>query len=256
MSLAEAALLAGVPRSPSRLNPRADAAAAVRRRNLVLERMAEQGRVAVAQAARASSARLRLRRGSAEPAERAPYFVEEVRQLLESELGEAIYTEGLVIRTTLDAGIQQAAEQELAQQFGAIEAGRYGRYRGRAYGARGAAARRRAGGCDGLPAGCSCGAGRLERGCAGAGRRPGLPGFAVQPRHARPGWPPDSADARAGGRPSRPPAGLGQPAPRVLDSGHGPGARRAPAFRPAARPPGARDTSGVLCGDTTAGEAR
>ena len=129
LTIAEAALLAGLPQSPSRSNPRADPHAAEARRNQVLHRMAGQGFITVAEAAEAKAAPIRLRRGHNTAAmQQAPYFLEQVRQVLESHLGDAIYTDGLRIRTTLDLPTQKVAEAELERQLESIERGAYGSF--------------------------------------------------------------------------------------------------------------------------------
>lgn len=139
LTLSEAALLAGVPRAPSRLNPRVDPEGAVARRNLVLRRMVNQGWVDEVAAAEARTEALELERSRIEGEAVAPYFVQEVRRLLETELGESIYTGGYTIYTTLDRDVQRVSERELAQQIEAIEAGQYGRFRHSAYRPAGAA---------------------------------------------------------------------------------------------------------------------
>jgi penicillin-binding protein 1A len=128
LTLAEAATLAALPRAPSRLNPRADAEAAKEGRRLVLVLMAEQGVITAAEREEALAAKLRLRRRSARSQDRAPYFVEAVRRQLEDQLGNAIYTEGYVIHTTLDLGAQRATENALTAQLRAIESGVYGSF--------------------------------------------------------------------------------------------------------------------------------
>lgn len=129
LTLAEAALLAGIVLAPSRYNPRANRAVALARRQLVLRRMAAEGFITEAQAAEAMDARLRLARGGGREDQAAAYFVEEARQILEARFGEAVYTGGLRIYTTLDRGAQAAAEAELERQLDAIESGAYGPYR-------------------------------------------------------------------------------------------------------------------------------
>jgi penicillin-binding protein 1A len=129
LELAEAALLAALPRAPSRLNPRSNPEAALEGRKLVLERMAAQGLITQEEATGATAAELELRQGRLEDEGEAPYFVEAVRRQLEGELGESIYTGGYTIHTTLDLAIHQAAEEELTRQMQAIESGRYGAYR-------------------------------------------------------------------------------------------------------------------------------
>ena len=129
LTLAEAATLAGVPKAPSRSNPRADEAAAQARRNLVLRRMAEQGMVPAAAARAAMALPSGLRKGELTGTlQVAPYFLQAVRHLLERQLGEAVYTQGLRIWTTLDLPTQVVAEAELERQLEAIEGGAYGRY--------------------------------------------------------------------------------------------------------------------------------
>lgn len=130
LDLGEAALLAGLPKAPSRLNPRYDLEGAVERRALVLQRMREQGMITPEEEERAAESEVRLARSSVERSEdRAAYFVETVRQILEARLGTALYTQGYRIHTTLDRAGQQVLEEEVARQLDAIESGRYGAYR-------------------------------------------------------------------------------------------------------------------------------
>jgi 1A family penicillin-binding protein len=134
LTLAESALLAALPRAPSRLNPRANADAALEGRELVLSRMAGQGLITQEELAEATEAGLVLRERRTENDDPAPYFVEEVRRILEDQLGTALYTEGYTIHTTLDLRAQAAAEQELTSQLTAIESGRYGSFTHTTYG--------------------------------------------------------------------------------------------------------------------------
>src|SRR5690606_29077818 len=70
----------------------------------------------------------RCGRGETSANGRAPYFVEPVRRILEEQLGNAIYSRGYRIHTTLDQNAQRVLEQELARQARAIESGAYGGY--------------------------------------------------------------------------------------------------------------------------------
>jgi penicillin-binding protein 1A len=126
LDLAESALLAALPRAPSRLNPRANEEAALEGRDLVLRRMAEQGLITAEEQADAAEAELVLHEGSVDVEGEAAYFVEAVRRQLEDDLGTAIYTQGYTIHTTLDLDAQHAAEEELGEALRAIESGRYG----------------------------------------------------------------------------------------------------------------------------------
>ena len=128
LTLPEAATLAALPRAPSRLNPRVNPDLAKEERGVVLDRMLDQEMIDQAEYDEAKEADLTLRRGDTGLDEEAPYFVEAVRRTLEEQLGDAIYTRGYRIHTTLDLGVQRVLEEELAQQARAIESGRYGTY--------------------------------------------------------------------------------------------------------------------------------
>ena len=138
LNLPEAALLAALPKAPTYYDPRRHPERAAERRDLVLDLMAEQGKLTGEEAEAAKSAELAVaeRRG-AEPDETAfaPYFVEQVRRELEREFGDTIYARPLRIRTTLDRTAQAAAEEELARQLRSIERGGWGRFRGSVYSA-------------------------------------------------------------------------------------------------------------------------
>jgi penicillin-binding protein 1A len=110
LTLEEAALLAGIVQLPARQSPFVNEEAARRRRTYVLQRMAEEGYITQAEADAASAAPIVLR-GQLQPARSiAPHFVEEVRQHLEQQYGaKALYESGLSVTTTLDAGLQRAA---------------------------------------------------------------------------------------------------------------------------------------------------
>jgi len=115
LSLAEAALLAGLPQSPARLSPIEHPDAALSRRDHVLDRMVEEKYVTPAEAAeaRAEPLRLRLRK---RPPTVAPHFLEEVRKSLERDYGsQRIYQGGLRVYTTLDPGMQRAANRALRE---------------------------------------------------------------------------------------------------------------------------------------------
>ncbi len=128
LTLAEAALLAGMVTAPNGLNPRRNPVFAYRRRWVVLHAMWRQGVISTEEANAADDAPLLTAEATAEAGDLAPYFVEEVRHSMEREIGEALYAEGYTIHTTLDAAAQAVAETELREQLAAVEAGRYGPY--------------------------------------------------------------------------------------------------------------------------------
>ncbi|CAN5636165.1 hypothetical protein BH23GEM9_BH23GEM9_06170 [soil metagenome] len=135
LTLGESALLAALPRAPSRLNPRANREASLEGRTLVLRRMADQGMITEAEKAEATEAGLVLRQRESRSDEPAQYFVEAVRRQLEEQLASAIYTQGYTIHTTLDLNAQRVAEAELHAQLTAMESGRFGAYPRRSYAA-------------------------------------------------------------------------------------------------------------------------
>jgi penicillin-binding protein 1A len=136
LSLAQAAVLAALPKGPSLYDPRRHARAARERRDLVLALMEEQDRITPAESAAARQQPLRVvrrRSGTGQPAPFAAWYVEEVRRELEDRFGESLYEESLRIHTTLDVTAQRAAEEELARQLRSIEAGTLGRFSGPPY---------------------------------------------------------------------------------------------------------------------------
>lgn len=114
LTLAEAALVAGLPQNPSRLSPLERPERAIQRRNHVLERMVEEKYITREEADQALAEPLTLRIRK-DPPSIAPYFLEEVRKYLEREYGsQRIYQGGLRVYTTLDAGMQRAANKAVA----------------------------------------------------------------------------------------------------------------------------------------------
>ncbi|MCP4659216.1 MAG: PBP1A family penicillin-binding protein [bacterium] len=117
LTLAEAATLAGIPQQPTYFNVYARPEAVKRRRNVVLEQMLKQGYITPDehQAARNEPLLVVKRRRTADL---GSYFSEEVRRFLAATYGTtALYDEGLRVSTTLDAGIQRAAETALRDQL-------------------------------------------------------------------------------------------------------------------------------------------
>ncbi|HKT59004.1 MAG TPA: PBP1A family penicillin-binding protein [Gemmatimonadales bacterium] len=131
LSVAQAALLAGLPRAPSVINPYLHPDAARARRNLVLDRMHRLGWLdsLAWESARAEPLSL-ARESPADTLESAAvvgaYFLEAVRLELQRELGPAIYRGGYRIHTTLDNRLQRMAEVVLESQLVALEAGALG----------------------------------------------------------------------------------------------------------------------------------
>jgi len=132
LNLAEAAMLAALPKAPARYNPRRFPERAIQRRNTVIELMRRNGAISDADASLAKAYPLQL--GSkTESGEVAPYFVEWVRQQLDEKFGARLYEQGLKVYTTLDLDMQSAAERALENQLRAIEGGKYGKFPHRTY---------------------------------------------------------------------------------------------------------------------------
>ena len=128
LNLAEAALMAGLPKAPERYNPRKFPDRAIQRRNTVIEIMRREGMVSDADASLAGAYPLLLATRT-ESGDVAPYFVEWIRQLLDQQFGQQLYEQGLKVYTTLDLDLQTAAERSLERQLRAIEDGKFGAYR-------------------------------------------------------------------------------------------------------------------------------
>ena len=121
LTLEEAAVLAGLPKAPNYYSPINNPERALRRRNLVINNMLEDGKITAAEAQRAKSAPLGLKL-QAEANDIAPYFVEEIRQYLEKKYGaEEVHERGLRVYTGLDLEMQRAAQQAVRDGLAAYE---------------------------------------------------------------------------------------------------------------------------------------
>jgi len=111
LTLPECALIAGLPQRPSGYSPFNDMDASVGRRNVVIQKMADQGFITTETAQQAMAATVHLAHKPADLRWRAPYFVSYVIQQLGDEYGEStIHNGGLRIYTTLDYRMQETAE--------------------------------------------------------------------------------------------------------------------------------------------------
>jgi 1A family penicillin-binding protein len=126
LNVAEAATLAALPKSPAIYNPRTHPDRAVRRRNVVLNLMRDQGYITPEEAEAWKAFPLVLTSRRTSYGDVAPYFVEWLRStILEPRFGRDLYEKGLRIYTTLDLDMQEAAERALQSQLDEIEAGVY-----------------------------------------------------------------------------------------------------------------------------------
>jgi penicillin-binding protein 1A len=121
LSIGESALLAGLPKNPRDYSPHYHVDRALIRRNLVLNAMVESDKLEPALAdSIAASEIVVAKAGSKGPF--AAYFLEHVRQYLESKYGaDRIYHGGLQVYTTLDPYLQRVAEDSLESRLIQIE---------------------------------------------------------------------------------------------------------------------------------------
>ena len=121
LSLAQAALLAGLPQAPNSYSPILHPDRALRRRNVVINNMLEDGKITVEQANAAKAEPVKLDVQNA-PNALAPYFVEEVRKYLEKKYGtQEVYEGALHVFTGLDLELQRAANKAVLDGLTALE---------------------------------------------------------------------------------------------------------------------------------------
>ena len=121
LSIAECALVAAMPKSPSRYSPLVNSELALKRRNIVLGQMRETGIINDAIYQKAIKEELSLR-ASKSTTSGAPHFVDYVKKLLEETLGsDIVYKAGLSIYTTLDYRLQASAEQAVQNGLSALD---------------------------------------------------------------------------------------------------------------------------------------
>jgi penicillin-binding protein 1A len=121
LNLAECALIAGMPKSPSRFSPLVNEDLALKRRNLVLRQMWTTGIISANDYDQAVAQEIRVGNKSKNLTQ-APYFVAYVKKQLENALGASrLYKGGLSIYTTLEFKLQSVAQKAVADGLLAIE---------------------------------------------------------------------------------------------------------------------------------------
>jgi len=110
LTLEEAALIAGIFQTPERQSPYVDMRRATQRRNVVLQRMADEHYITQSLADTAKAKPIVTRGQPNTAAGIAPYFVEEIRKHIEKDYGaKVLYEKGLTVTTTLDPALQEIA---------------------------------------------------------------------------------------------------------------------------------------------------
>jgi penicillin-binding protein 1A len=134
VSIAEAAMLAGLPKAPSAFNPISNPKRARSRQLYIIDRMLDNGFITAEEAQTAKKQELRIKSGGGTGAASSPsrshaeFVAEMVRQLIFAQYGEETYTRGLNVTTTIRSGDQEVAYQALRQ--GIMDYERRQAYRG------------------------------------------------------------------------------------------------------------------------------
>ena len=111
LTLAEKAMIAGLPKAPSRYNPVANPERALERRNWILGRMLQLGYIDQKKYEQAIAEPIQLKLSERKVQEKYPYLAELVRKELVSQFGETVTNSGLKVYTTVDSHRQELAEK-------------------------------------------------------------------------------------------------------------------------------------------------
>ena len=128
ISIAEAAMLAGLPKAPSSYNPINNYKRARIRQLYIIERMVENGFITAAQGEAAKAEELNIHSSPENTRVHAEYIAETVRQIVVAQYGETAYTRGLNVYTTIKADEQDTAYR--AMRKGIMDYERRQVYRG------------------------------------------------------------------------------------------------------------------------------
>lgn len=113
ITIAEAAMLAGLPKAPSAYNPIVNPSRARTRQLYIIERMEQNGFITADQAKTAKEEELHVKTGRDAGRVHAEYVAETVRQLVFNQYGEETYTRGMNVYTTLLSTDQTMAYKAL-----------------------------------------------------------------------------------------------------------------------------------------------
>jgi penicillin-binding protein 1A len=121
LTLEEAAVLAGLPKWPANYSPISHPDRSLKRRNLVINSMLEDGKITAKQATEAKNKPIELKVAH-DPNSLAPYFVEEIRRYLETTYGsDQVHHGGLRVYTSLDMNLQRMANQSILDGLAGYE---------------------------------------------------------------------------------------------------------------------------------------
>ena len=129
LNLAEAALLAGLPKAPSKYSPYHYPEVAKQRQEYVMRRMLEEGHISREETEKALRYVFKLKPKEVRSLWVGPYFTEHIRRYIDEKYGEdLLYRGGLQVYTTMEVELQQVANE--AASFGLKEHDRRRGYRG------------------------------------------------------------------------------------------------------------------------------
>ena len=128
ISIAEAAMLAGLPKAPSAYNPINNPTRARSRQLYIIERMEDNGFITAEQAKAAKAEELKIRSGPDSSRVHAEYVAEMVRQMMFAQYGDQTYSRGLNVYTSINTADQNAAYAALRR--GILDYDRRQAYRG------------------------------------------------------------------------------------------------------------------------------
>jgi len=113
ITIAEAAMLAGLPKAPSAYNPISNPKRAKARQQYIIDRMLENGFISAEEAENAKAEQLKVKTGPNPNGIHAEYIAEMARQLMYAQYGDETYTRGLSVYTTIKTEQQIAAYRAL-----------------------------------------------------------------------------------------------------------------------------------------------
>jgi penicillin-binding protein 1A len=117
VTIAEAAMLAGLPKAPSAYNPISNPRRARSRQLHIIDRMLENGFIGAEDAAQAKQQELKVKSNNQHSPLQVEYVAETVRQLIYSQYGDETYTRGLNVYTTIHAADQNVAYKALRRSI-------------------------------------------------------------------------------------------------------------------------------------------
>ncbi|MGI1669521.1 MAG: penicillin-binding protein 1A [Neptuniibacter sp.] len=114
LSLAQLAMIAGLPKAPSKFNPITNPTRASERRNWILQRMHFHGYISDQELEDASAAEVTAKYHTSDIQLRAFYVAEMVRKELYARYGDNLYTDGYKVHTTINSRLQNTANQAVS----------------------------------------------------------------------------------------------------------------------------------------------